>query len=171
MNLTHRETQNAAPAAANAAIGAGGSNGAAAAETDSTGGSTPVDAPGAQVPPGRRDRVFDADQFAALLRVLGEWGDKLRIPRRRPGVIDELSFADVVAYFTEQHPGDPRISAGALICQPHPKGRLVFQVFLDERDRPCLDPSGAPYGRRLVAGSFDDELTRRLRGDQMLIFR
>lgn len=156
MNLTHRETRKAAPAAA---------------ESDATGGPAPVDAPGARVPPGGRERVFDAEQFAALLRVLGEWGEKFRVPRRRPGVVDELSFADVVAYFTEQHPGDPGIAAGALICQPHPKGRLVFLVFLDERDRPCLDASGAPYGRRMVAGSFDDELTRRLGGDQMLIFR
>jgi len=108
----------------------------------------------------------------ALLRVLGDWWNyKLPIPRRRPAVIDELSFADVVGYFAEQHPGDPRIAAGALLSQPHPKGRLVFLVFLDGQDRPCRDASGAPYGRRMVAASFDAELTDRLRGEQMLIFR
>jgi hypothetical protein len=132
----------------------------------------PATAPTTKASSESQGKVPEVDQLKALLKVLGDWWNvKLPIPRRRPAVVDELSFADVVGYFAEQHPGDPRIEAGALLCQPHPKGQLVFLVFLDGKDRPCRDASGTPYGRRMVAASFDAELTGRLRGDQMLIFR
>jgi len=132
----------------------------------------PAGAAATRVPPEDRGRVPEVDQLVGLLRALGNlWDFKLPIRRRQPDVVDELSFADVVGYFAEQHPGDPRIAAGALLCQPHPKGRLVFLVFLDGQDRPCRDASGAPYGRRMVAASFDAELTDRLRGEHTLIFR
>jgi hypothetical protein len=132
----------------------------------------PDGAPATPVSPQDRGRMPEVDQLVGLLRALGDlWDFKLPIRRRRPDVVDELSFADVVGYFAEQHPGDPRIAAGALLCQPHPKGRLVFLVFLDGQDRPCRDASGVPYGRRMVAASLDAELTDRLRGEQTLIFR
>lgn len=164
--MHHDLEKSSAPAAV------GATTGPAAGKAGPVSGPPPADAPAARVPPGGRGRVPDAGQIRALLRVLGDlWDYRLPIPRRRPSVIDELRFADVVAYFTEQHPGDPRIAAGVLLCQPHPKGRLVFLVFLDEQDRPCVDAVGVPYGRRMVAASFDDELTGRLRGEQTLIFR
>jgi hypothetical protein len=115
-------------------------------------------------------RRVDPQQLATLLGLVAGLFEKLP-GRRKPGVVESLSFAEVVGYFTEQHPGDPRIAAGALVCQPHPRGTLVFLVFLDDRDRPCDDPSGAPYGKRMVAASLDDELLDRLHGKQLLIFR
>lgn len=128
---------------------------------------------GPPIDPPRQEgtRRVDPQQLATLLGALAGLFEKLPAPRRKPGVVESLSFADVVGYFTEQHPGDPRISAGAMVCRPHPRGTLVFLVFLDDRDRPCNDPSGAPYGKRMVAASLDDELLDRLNGKQLLIFR
>jgi hypothetical protein len=95
----------------------------------------------------------------------------LRVPLRRPPVIDVLTFPDVVAYFADKRPGDPRIRAGALLSRSHPKGRLIFQVFLGEDDKLCSDASGRPYGRRLIARRLDDELAARFGTKELLIFR
>jgi len=122
-------------------------------------------------PPGSAAQSPDPQQLKALADFITGLFERISGPRRRPEVVEELGFADVVAYFTEKHPGDPRIAAGALLCRPHPRGTLAFLVFLDDNDRPCKDPAGTPYGRRMVATSFDEELTRRLHGDSLLIFR
>lgn len=113
----------------------------------------------------------DPQQLAAMLGSISDFFERLPLPRRKPGLVESLSFAEVVAYFTEEHPGDPRIAAGAMVCRPHPRGKLVFLVFLDDDDQPCDDPAGTPYGKRMVAASFDEELSRRLGGKQLLIFR
>lgn len=95
----------------------------------------------------------------------------LPVPRRRPPVKDVLTFPDVVAYFADKRPDDPRIRAGALLSRGHPKGRLIFQVFLNEDDNLCKDESGRPYGRRLIARRLDDELAARFGTNELLIFR
>lgn len=91
--------------------------------------------------------------------------------RPRPGAVDTLTLRDVTAYFASQRPGDPRVTAAALLSVPHPGGRQVFQVFLDAADRVCADPSGAPYGRRVIARRLDDDLLDYLGGGGLLIFR
>ncbi len=91
--------------------------------------------------------------------------------RPRPAVVDTLTLRDVTAYFAGQRPADPRVKAGALLSVPDPGGRQVFQVFLDAADRVCADASGAPYGRRVVAGRLDDDLLDYLGGGGLLIFR
>jgi hypothetical protein len=114
-------------------------------------------------------------QVAAAGALLGQavalFDKAFNLPPRRPEVVDLLTFRDVVAYFTDKHPGDPRIKAGALLSGSHPKGRLTFQVFLDEADKLCCDASGNPYGRRLIARRFDDELAARFGTKELLIFR
>jgi hypothetical protein len=156
MRMNTRKTRDQAPPA-----DAGGPRSSGAA-----GAGSPVDPPREE-----GTRRVDPQQLASLLGVLAGLFEKLPAPRRKPGVVESLSFADVVGYFTEQHPGDARIAAGAMVCRPHPRGTLVFLVFLDEQDRPCNDPSGAPYGKRMVAACLDDELLDRLNGKQLLIFR
>jgi hypothetical protein len=95
-------------------------------------------------------------------------------PPGRPDsvAVDALTLHDVTTYFAGQHPGDPRVKAGALLSVPHPDGgRQVFQVFLDAADRVCADASGAPYGRRVIAHHLDDDLLDYLGGGELLIFR
>ena len=118
------------------------------------------------------DRPFsDPGYVQALLAQLAGVFDQAADLRRRSQTVDTLTFGDVVGYFTDERPGDPRITSGALLWAEHPKGRQVFQVFLDDADRVCSDPSGTPYGRRVIARRLDDELTDYLGGGALLIFR
>ena len=119
------------------------------------------------------DRPFsDPGYVQAVLAQLGGVFDQAAdLPRRRSQTVDTLTLSDVVGYFTDEHPGDPRITSGALLSAEHPKGRQVFQVFLDDADRLCSDPSGTPYGRRVIARRLDEELTDYLGGGALLIFR
>ena len=118
------------------------------------------------------DRPFsDPGYVQALLAQLAGVFDQAADLRRRSQTVDTLTFGDVVGYFTDERPGDPRITSGALLSAEHPKGRQVFQVFLDDADRVCRDPSGTPYGRRVIARRLDDELTDYLGGGALLIFR
>jgi hypothetical protein len=92
--------------------------------------------------------------------------------RPDPAAVDALTLHDVTTYFAGQRPGDPRVKAGALLSVQHPDGgRQVFLVFLDAADRVCADASGAPYGRRVIARRFDDDLLDYLGGGGLLIFR
>jgi len=107
------------------------------------------------------DRPFsDPGYVQALLAQLAGVFDQAADLRRRSQTVDTLTFGDVVGYFTDERPGDPRITSGALLS-----------VFLDDADRVCRDPSGTPYGRRVVARRLDDELTDYLGGGALLIFR
>ena len=72
-----------------------------------------------------------------------------------------VGLEDIVRYFVEKHPGDPRIVAGALMCRSHPRGYLLYQVFLDESNNMCSDPSGRPYGQRFVACRLSRELAEK----------
>jgi hypothetical protein len=90
---------------------------------------------------------------------------------RRPPQQDLLSYQEVVSYFVNQHPGDPRIEAGAMLTRPYPNGQLVFQVFLDRNDKVCLGPNGDAYGRALVVRRLDAELGRLLAGEDLVVFR
>lgn len=104
------------------------------------------------------------------LQWLKQMFDSIKInPRLRVEKI--VDFEDVIRYFVEGHPGDPKITAGALLRMPHPNGDLLFQVFLDEADHICLDEGGHPYGRRMVAKSLDRELGQRLSDADLVIFR
>lgn len=88
-----------------------------------------------------------------------------------PPVVSQLTFRDVVEYFVNQHPGDASIHAGALLRQSHPRGHLIFQVFLGADDDLCLGVDGMPYGREIVALALDSELAGRLNNTDLLIFR
>lgn len=93
-------------------------------------------------------------------------------PNPRPPVIDRVGLEEIVEYFTEKHPGDPRVAAGALLRRHHPRGHLLYQVFLDEQGNICSDPDGRPYGQRIVACSLDPDLSNKFsRQNDLVIFR
>jgi hypothetical protein len=91
--------------------------------------------------------------------------------RRPPRIVTELTFRSVVEYFVRQHPGDASIQSGALLRMPHPRGHAIFQVFLDPDSKLSLDSRGRPYGRQLIAMSFDAELSARLQDTDLIIFQ
>lgn len=92
-------------------------------------------------------------------------------PNPKPHVVRRIGMADIVRYFVEQHPGTPDIASGALLRRPHPRGHLLFQVFLDDKGKICVDWEGKPYGQRLVAKDLDPDLAARFaNGTDTLIF-
>lgn len=99
------------------------------------------------------------------------FGGTHRLWRRRSVTVGTLTLADATGYFAGQRPADPRVRASALMYAAHPRGNLVFQIFLDEADRVCADASGTPYGRQVIARRLDDELLDYLGGGHLLIFR
>jgi hypothetical protein len=119
--------------------------------------------------------VDPVDPLLRTLDVTLDWLTRLFDgikPNPRPPVTDVIDLEDVVRYFTEKHPGDPRIVAGALLRRPHPRGHLLYQVFLDNADHICLDDTGKPYGQRLVARSLGRELGDKFSpGNDLVIFR
>ena len=109
---------------------------------------------------------------AVLARLTTVFDQALDLPRRRSQTVDTLTFGDVVSYFTGERPDDQRIKAGALLLSAGSQpGHVAFQVFLDEADQVCGDASGTPYGRRILAGHLDAELTDYLGGGDLLIFQ
>lgn len=109
---------------------------------------------------------------AVLGQLTAVFDQALDLPRRRSQAVDTLTFGDVASYFTGERPDDPRIKAGALLLSAGSQpGRVAFQVFLDEADQVCGDASGTPYGRRILAGRLDAELTDYLGGGDLLIFQ
>ncbi len=99
------------------------------------------------------------------------WLERHWLGPRRSVAVDTLTLADATGYFTAQRPADSRVRASALLSAAHPRGHLVFQVFLDEADRVCADASGTPYGRQVIARHLDGELLDYLGGGHLLIFR
>jgi hypothetical protein len=107
---------------------------------------------------------------AGVVVVIVSWPRIVEMARA-PVFVETLTFADVIRYFASERPDDPRVSSGALMRSPHRRGQLLDQVFLDERDQVCVDASGAPYGRRLIAARLDAELAGKFADLDVIVFR
>ena len=71
-----------------------------------------------------------------------------------------FTYADAIGYFVEQRPADERIKKGALLRQTvRRKGTRVVQIFLDAENRPVTSSKHNMYGRQVLAGKLDYELT------------
>ena len=105
--------------------------------------------------------IFDATEqvFKRIGRLLN------LVPRSKP--VPVLSFPEVIEYFIEERPKNAKVTRGAIMREPHRRGFIVTQVFLDEQNR-VYCPGGTPYGRRLVVRQLDDELAHKF-GDTNLI--
>jgi len=116
---------------------------------------------------GRKPITLDDLQRATeAARALSDWLREI-LPIG-PEVIDHMSYSEAMRDFLEQRPRGPNIAKGAMLLQPHPQGNLLTQVFLDEKNDLACDPTGKPYGRRLVVRNLDQELDTTF-GDKDLV--
>jgi hypothetical protein len=117
----------------------------------------------------RADSLFSSflKNFSRADRIVLDMGD----PSARG--IEVLTFEDVVRYFIESRPADPRIAAGALLKQRRRTTNRYLQFFLDDNDQPVLNSNGIAYGRALEAARMDEELTAVFANhdNDLLIFR
>lgn len=84
-----------------------------------------------------------------------------------------LTFREVVRYFTDQRPTDPRIVGGALLRKRGRGASRYHQFFIDARDRPVIDSRGVMYGRIIRTDEVDDELAAAFgeHHNDLVIFR
>ncbi|WP_189183867.1 hypothetical protein [Streptomyces albiflavescens] len=110
------------------------------------------------------------EAIAALLRLLGGVAiKKAQVPR--PIAWDLLTFDEIIRYFVDERPDDPQVHHGALLTRHGlPMGVLCLQLFVDQENKPCLAPSGSPYGRVMAAKQLDRELEGMLAGKELIIF-
>lgn len=103
--------------------------------------------------------------IAALDKLLPE-----KSPTKHP-VIKQVAFRDVIRYFQEEQPNDFAIAAGALLRRRAANGVVLYQVFLDDKDRIVIGERGKPLGRAVRAREIDDELNHRFGRTDLIIFR
>lgn len=110
------------------------------------------------------------EAIAGLLQMIGKVAVKrAQVPRPMP--LHLLTFDDVIEYFVEERPDAPEIHHGVLLArQGLPYGIPCIQLFVDRLHRPCLGPTGHPYGRSILARQLDAELRHRLGDRELIIF-
>jgi hypothetical protein len=124
-----------------------------------------------------REKTGDTEGAVELLTaaITSAFGalDKLipEIEPTKPPVLQMLTFTDVVRYFAEHQPRDFEVQGGALLRRPSARGTRMYQLFLDQRDSPCVDKGGRPYGRVFEAMTIDDELATKFGSSDLIIFR
>jgi hypothetical protein len=110
-------------------------------------------------------------QIAQAVPNLIKWvAEQLPSLDPNPPMVETLTFADVITYFTKA-PADPRIAAGALLRRPRADHHFILQIFLDETNDVCSDNGGKPYGRTLIARHLDAELSVKFSETDLILFR
>ncbi|MEZ2300381.1 MAG: hypothetical protein ACBR13_01220 [Microcoleus sp.] len=111
------------------------------------------------------ERKMTSEDVGRIVGEFNKWSPEIQgIPK----VLDEITFDEAISYFQSDRPGTPNVKKGAIICQEHPEGQFLGQVFLDENNNLVCRSNGIPYGRQLVAKKLDIKLSDVL-GDRELI--
>ncbi|MEG4818441.1 hypothetical protein, partial [Microcoleus sp. K5-D4] len=101
-------------------------------------------------------------------RIVGEFNKCLPRILGIPEVLEGITFEEAINYFQSDRPGTPNVKKGAIICQKHPEGKIIGQVFLDQNNHLICSSNEIPYGRHFIAKKLDQKLTDIL-GDQELV--
>ncbi len=73
---------------------------------------------------------------------------------------ESITYGKAMKYFVSERPDDDRIVKGALLLRPAGFGEsLLVWMFLDADEQPLANSRGKLYGRCLVVGAVDEELT------------
>jgi len=115
----------------------------------------------------RKVGLDDLEKAQKVAREINDWLHKI-LPLD-PEVIPLMTYSDAMKYFVLSKPPETSFKRAAILIQPHPQGRLLLQVFLDDRDDLVCKPDGSPYGRRLIVTALDEELRSAFGDKQLLI--
>ncbi|MCD8487498.1 MAG: hypothetical protein LRZ84_12370 [Desertifilum sp.] len=77
-------------------------------------------------------------------------------------MLEKITIDEVNNYFKNARPDMTDELKGALICQKHPEGEILDQVFLDKNNKLILDSNEVPIGRRLIIQKLDKQLSKIL---------
>jgi hypothetical protein len=87
----------------------------------------------------------------------------------KTAVLPEISYKSTIKYFTENIPSHIKIAKVALLCQSHPEGYELTQVFLDGNNQIVLDDNNEAYGQSLLTNKIDEELSIMFRKNDLII--
>lgn len=80
-----------------------------------------------------------------------------------------MSYEEAIRYFVVNRSLDPKIAKGAMLRYQYLKGYLFVQVFLDSNSHLICQPDGAPYGRKVLVETFDNELVETFADKDLVI--
>ncbi|WP_310427264.1 hypothetical protein [Chamaesiphon sp. VAR_48_metabat_135_sub] len=82
----------------------------------------------------------------------------------------ELTYEEAIGYFKKKEfQNNPKLRKAALIRQKHEKGYELTQVFLDPDNNIIYDADGNLYGRSIIVGKIDDELSELFEDENLII--
>ena len=82
----------------------------------------------------------------------------------------ELTYEEAIGYFrTKEFQNNPKLRKAALIRQEHDRGYELTQVFLDPDNNIIYDSDGNLYGRSIIVGKIDDELSELFEDENLII--
>ncbi|HBE49828.1 MAG TPA: hypothetical protein DDW76_13795 [Cyanobacteria bacterium UBA11369] len=105
-----------------------------------------------------------------VARIVREFNKCLPRIHGIPEVLEEITFEEAISYFQSDRPGSANVKKGAIICQDHPEGQFLAQVFLDRKNNLICRPNGIPYGCQMVAKKLDKKLSDILEDRELIAF-
>jgi len=87
-----------------------------------------------------------------------------------PEIVETFTYHEVVEYFVKNRPNKMAVK-GVIIKEQHPKGQMIIQVFLDQKDELVCQSNGISYGRKQIVKNFDEELKEYFGDKSMIIFQ
>lgn len=86
------------------------------------------------------------------------------------GMVDTLTFRDVVTWLTNNRPDDKRIAKAAVLREAQRNGLKVTTVFLNDKGEVVRDEHDIPLGIAQRVTRLDQELTEFFGNRDMVLF-
>ncbi|BAY93379.1 MULTISPECIES: hypothetical protein [unclassified Tolypothrix] len=86
-----------------------------------------------------------------------------------PDILPVMTYESAIRYFVTERPEDTTIEKGAILRQPHSRGQLIIQVFLNNDNKLVYRHDRKPYGRQIISKELDDELLEAFDGKNIII--
>ena len=113
---------------------------------------------------------LDFEYFSELQRLASRINKFLHeVLPLEPSFIPVMTYEEAVKYFINEKPKTEKFKKGAMLIEPHAKGYIFIQVFLDQKNNLIQKVDGIFLGRRLVIGAMDEELKQYFGNNDLVI--
>ncbi len=112
--------------------------------------------------------IADID-VTALFNTLLSFITNAPLPGAQLQIVPLLTYQQAIEYFVQKRPGDPRVQKGAMLREPHRRGYVFTQIFLDKYNGPVSGPDGNLYARQLLVERFDADLRDTFADKQLVL--
>ena len=87
-----------------------------------------------------------------------------------PEISAIMTYPEVIDYFVKNSPAQVKVTKKVVLKEKHPKGHIIIQVFLNEKDE-LVCQNGIPCGRRQIVKELDEELIECFADKSMIVFQ